>query len=79
MDEIIEICNYIQRKLNECQEGKVKYFVNPAFACEEGSGYITALMAVKKGLMKRGLWEITIEEHKYTIIDTTDWLQNLRV
>lgn len=70
-----EICNYIQTRLNECTNGGVKRFVSPAFVIEEGNGYIGALMDIKKGLLKRGLWEITVEEHEYTKINTEGWLQ----
>lgn len=67
------ICNYIQTRYNECKTPKLKEFVNPAFIVEEGSGYIGALYDLKKGLMKRGLWEITIDEHESTKINTDGW------
>ena len=69
-----DICNYIQRRLNECQNGGVKRFVNEAFVLEEGSGYISALLDIKKGLMKRGLWNISVDE-KYGKINTEGWLK----
>lgn len=69
----VKICDYIQRRLNETQNGGVKRFVNPAFVCEEGSGYISALLDIKKGLMKRGLWYTNVEELEYTKINTEGW------
>ena len=68
MNDTIGICNYIQTRLNETQTPALKQFVNPAFITEEGAGYKSALMDIKKGLMKRGLWEITVEENEYTKI-----------
>ena len=74
-DDCVAICNYIQTRMNECQEGGVARFVNSAFVCEEGSGYIGALSDIKKGLMKRKLWQITVEEGRWTKINTEGWKQ----
>lgn len=64
-DEKVEMCNYIQTRINEsCNPKVLSRFVNSAFLLEEGTGYKTALSHIKKGLMKRGLWQTTIKEEE---------------
>lgn len=69
----ITICNYIQRKLNESVHDKKMNDIIPDGFVEERCGYRRALFNLKKGLMKRKVWEITVDEDEFTRINTEGW------
>ena len=56
MSDEEKICVFIQNRIDACENGNLKAYVNPAFLLEEGSGYMDALYDIRKGLKKRDLW-----------------------
>ena len=61
MTEKVKICNYIQTKLNEVGTKKMRDNIGYD-SIEESIGYKKALLQIKKGLIRRELWETTVKE-----------------
>jgi len=58
--DVTTICNYIQRKINEVYyEGE--NYGTVTYCVEDAVGYVRALRTIRYGLMKRKLWNCTVE------------------